>query len=141
MYHSPRLSPAMALVPLPFGRFGAYASTFRHRRGFLHFRSKSLPLDTYLLVVLAILGLSAGLCENGFSLRKSVAGFLLQLSLQTSLENHIFGRSLVQLILAAKEGGFLPASCNRRRSFVGRTVTGGDALQAPLAMHPLRRLA
>ena len=76
----PRRSPVMALVPLPFGGFGAYASTFRHGRSFLNFHSKSFPLDTYLLMVLGILGLSAGPCENGPSIRKSVAGFFLQRS-------------------------------------------------------------
>ena len=34
MHHSARQSPVMALVPLPFGRFGAYASTLRHGKAF-----------------------------------------------------------------------------------------------------------
>ena len=55
----------------------------------------------YLLVALGILGLSAGPRDNGSSFRKSAAGFFLQFSLQISLEKARFGRSLVQLILAA----------------------------------------
>ena len=41
MYHSARLSPVMALVPLPFGQLRAYASTLPGGKAFLHFHLNS----------------------------------------------------------------------------------------------------
>ena len=66
------------------------------------------------------MGLSVWPCENCPSFRRSAAAFFLQFPLQNSLEKALFGRLLVQLILAAlslypfgpfgvKEGGLFPA--------------------------------
>ena len=93
---------------------------------FLHVQSKYFSLGMCLLVVLGMLGLSAGPCENCPNFRKSAAAFFLQFVLQISLEKPVFVRFLVQLILAALS--LYPFGAKEGVS----SVTGGPPLRPAL---------